>query len=35
MQIDFDGWSSISPLESLPANRSEGTIEVMLKEPVL
>ncbi len=30
----LDGWPRVSPLESLPANRSEGTIEVLLKDPV-
>ena len=27
----LDGWKKVSPLESLAANRSEGTIEVVLK----
>ncbi len=31
----LDGWKKVSPLESLAANRSEGTIEVVLKNPVL
>ena len=31
----LDGWDAVSPLDSLPANRSEGTIEVVLKDPVL
>ncbi|HAE37800.1 MAG TPA: hypothetical protein DCG57_04075, partial [Candidatus Riflebacteria bacterium] len=30
----LDGWQRVSPLESLPANRSEGTIEVILKNAV-
>lgn len=30
----LDGWKKVSPLESLAANRSEGTIEVILKNPV-
>lgn len=30
----LDGWKKVSPLESLPANRSEGSIEVILKNPV-
>jgi predicted Abi (CAAX) family protease len=29
------GWRSVSALESLPANRSESTIEVSLENPVL
>jgi len=31
----IDGWEAVSALESLPANRSEGTIEVVLKQPEL
>jgi len=31
----LDGWRRVSPLESLPANRGEGTIEVVLANPVL
>ena len=31
----LDGWDAVSPLESLPANRHEGTIEVVLKNPIL
>lgn len=30
----LDGWKKVSPLESLAANRSEGTIEVLLKNAV-
>lgn len=29
----IDGWKRVSPLESLPANREVGSIEVVLKNP--